>query len=184
MRLWRELDKSPGALQWFRCLHAFEDNKVIFVVLNHVGVVALDEDNIIFRWLFTICRFEGARIIWLEWTLECAQILSRILTRSWGKNHCAGDHRHPQSLSPFAISVGFGCGQDHGSKVFRWIREDEPFAVDFNLGIVAKWHGCRAGGGRKQRETIRNETRGPVDGQERLRWFERGPPILCSGSAP
>ena len=172
VRLWGELDESSGALRWFRCLHALKDDEVVLIILNHIGVIALDEDDILLLWLFAVTWFEGTRVVWLERTLESAQVFPRILAGPRGKNHCASDHGHPQCLPPLAVSIRFWRSQNHGSKVFRWIGEDESLVMDLNLGIVAKWYGCRTGSGRKKRETVRHKTRGSVDGQECLRWFE------------
>jgi len=72
-------------------------------------MVALDEDDVFLR-LFVLCLFEGTRVIWFERALKGEKILPRILTRSWGENHCTGDHGHPQSLPSVAVSIGFWCG--------------------------------------------------------------------------
>ena len=171
MRLRRELDKPSGALQRFWGLHALKDNEVILIVLNHIGVITLNEDDIFLVWLFAVGWFEGTRVIWFERTLKSTQIFPWVLAGSWGKNHCASDHGHPQSLPPVSISIGFWCSQNHGSKVFRWVCEDKSFLVNLNLGIVAKWYGCWTSGGREKGESIRNKTRSSVDSQERLRLF-------------
>lgn len=95
MRLWGELNESSGGLRWFRCLHTLKDNEVVLVVLNHIGVIALNEDDIFLLWLFAVSWFEGTGVVWLERTLESAQIFPRILAGPWSENHCASDHGHP-----------------------------------------------------------------------------------------
>ena len=71
MWLWHELYGSSGTLQWLWCLHALKDDEVILIVLNHVGMITLDEDNVFLRF-FVVHLFEGARVVWLERALKSA----------------------------------------------------------------------------------------------------------------
>jgi len=148
MWLWRELHGSFGSLERLWCLYTLKNHEVILIILNYVGMIALDEDDVFLRF-FVVCVFEGTGVVWLEWALKSAQVFPRILTGSWGENHCASDHGHPQSLPPVVISIGFWCSQNHGTEVFRRICKDKLFAVNLNLGVVAKWHGCWTSSGRE-----------------------------------